>query len=192
MTKVWGRIGSGIMFRYQGKILLQMRGESVIQSGVWGIPGGALKGTEGMYHSEDLPEPELNQELIEELFASALTEVKEEVFRNHQIYNTDDINEFMDFMGITSDQIQRSIQNKIINFPYKDNFMYVTFIIDLKDDQFNLLQEVIDEQRNRINEANEETDIDWETGREGHEWHDKIPENVHSGLKTVMENLGYQ
>lgn len=155
-TKVWGSMASGIMFRHNGNILLQLRSKKVNDGGYWGIPGGALKGTEEEYDSEELPEPELDGIIIEKLWKSVLREVREE-------------------LGFVP-KISKSQKNNTKVIPYRvDNFVYVTFVVDLDDNQANKIKSSLKN--------------NWES--ESHEWFSKddIPENIHHGVRYVLENI---
>ena len=73
----WGLAGSGVLYYCpeDNTILLLLRSNEVEDPGIWGIPGGAVKGTEG-YHSEETESPEFDEETLQD---SALTEVEEEI-----------------------------------------------------------------------------------------------------------------
>lgn len=74
----WGKAGSGILYYcpQDDTAMLLLRSPDVEDPNVWGIPGGALKGTEGFFNSENLEDisPEEN-----ELKSSAEKEVQEEI-----------------------------------------------------------------------------------------------------------------
>jgi len=78
-AETWGRAGSGILFYCpdDATILLLMRSDEVLDPGLWGIPGGALKGTEDIYEDEDLDEEEKFEE--GDLWNSACEETTEEI-----------------------------------------------------------------------------------------------------------------
>ncbi len=157
MATVWGQMASGIMFRHNGNILLQSRSSDVEDGGTWGIPGGALKGTEGYYDSKDLPEPQIDKDKLMELFGSALQEVEEETGNSIELsYN----------------QIEAAI-NSHVQYR-KDNFVYVTFVVDVTDEQALIFN---DDEHN------------WES--DGHNWFHKndLPENVHPGVSHVLNKL---
>ena len=159
MATVWGMMASGMLFRNRGNVFLQLRSGDVEDGGVWGIPGGALKGTEGYYESEDLPRPVLNQQALLQLWNSAVDEVYEEV--GYDI-NFDD----QRFFG----------SQKVVN--WKDNFPYVTFIVDVSDKEAKLLEEAV---------AHE--DFEWESA--GHQWHglNDLPETIHPGVQYALEEM---
>lgn len=162
MATVWGQMASGVMFRHNGRVLLQARSENVEDGGAWGVPGGALKGTEGIYESEELPEPELNDRTIKELWNSAMTEVQEE----------------LGFVPkLEQSQIQSSLKNRVEN--RIDNFVYVTFIVDISDEQASQIQSALAEG----------SDENWEN--EGHEWfeQDFVPSNIHPGVEYVLNKI---
>jgi len=74
---VWGRAGSGILFYCEkdGTVLLLLRSGRVMDPGIWGIPGGAVKGTEGFYDEDDA-----GADFSEaELYGSAVEETNEEM-----------------------------------------------------------------------------------------------------------------
>lgn len=80
MTKTaskWGSAGSGVLYHCptDGTILLLERSGQVEDAGTWGIPGGAIKGTEG-WHEEDEKPPQFDED---ELRDSAHSETEEEI-----------------------------------------------------------------------------------------------------------------
>jgi 8-oxo-dGTP pyrophosphatase MutT (NUDIX family) len=101
----WGRAGSGILYycKKDGTVLLLLRSGDVMDPYMWGIPGGAVKGTEGMYDDED----EMEEFNNDHLFSSANMEVEEEM----RYLPTGNV------IGQTSTS--------------KGNFVYTTFIIDV-------------------------------------------------------------
>lgn len=120
MSRVWGTMASGIMFRYNGKVFLQARGRGVEDSGVWGVPGGALRGTEGFYDSKNLPDPNLDEKTVIKLWDSAIREVKEEVGVDPEL-----------------SEYQFKKSEKIVY--RKDNFVFLTFIVDVSEEQMKKL-----------------------------------------------------
>jgi 8-oxo-dGTP pyrophosphatase MutT (NUDIX family) len=73
----WGRAGSGILFvANDDTVLLTLRSSHVMQPGTWGIPGGAVAGTEG-YHESD--EGERFKFTYQQAWKSAVRETKEEI-----------------------------------------------------------------------------------------------------------------
>lgn len=156
MAEVWGQMGSGIMLRHQGKIFLQLRSEEVADSGVWGVPGGALHGTEGMYDSRLVPRPKITEGLLRKLWNSAIKEVAEEVGVN---------------ISLTDEQFKNC--HKIAKF--LDNFLYVTFIVDITDEQKK--------------ELDNSKVLNWES--EDHQWFSgkDIPENLHPGVNYILKNI---
>ena len=159
MATVWGRLASGIMFTYQGKVFLQLRSSDVEEGGVWGIPGGALKGTEGFYDSRLIPKPKITEQIIRNLWNSAIKEVEEEVGVNLQL---------------TEDQYRSS--KKIVKF--LDNFPYITFVVEVTKEQFDILSEITLEDPENF-ESKE------------HRWflNEDTPENLHPGVEYVFKNL---
>ena len=73
----WGRAGSGFLYYCpkDNTVLLLERSDAVMDPGVWGIPGGALKGTEGFYDEDELDE-DFGEE---ELRSGAMNETEEEL-----------------------------------------------------------------------------------------------------------------
>jgi 8-oxo-dGTP pyrophosphatase MutT (NUDIX family) len=75
----WGRAGSGVLYYCpdDNTVMLLERSDAVEDPGLWGIPGGAIKGTEGMYdEKEDLDGEKFDDETLR---SSAHTEVEEEI-----------------------------------------------------------------------------------------------------------------
>jgi 8-oxo-dGTP pyrophosphatase MutT (NUDIX family) len=74
----WGRAGSGMLYfcPHDQTVMLVLRSPEVEDPYTWGIPGGALKGTEGYYQSDQINiEPPSEASLRE----SAENEVMEEI-----------------------------------------------------------------------------------------------------------------
>ena len=72
----WGKAGSGVLFfcPEDKTCLLILRSAQVLDPGVWGVPGGAVKGTEGMHETGSM------EGLADEDFwSSAQKEVEEEL-----------------------------------------------------------------------------------------------------------------
>lgn len=80
----WGLAGSGILYYCpaDNTILLLRRSDLVEDPGVWGIPGGAIMGTDE-YYDEEEESPEYSQD---ELIDSAFSEAEEELghFPEHE------------------------------------------------------------------------------------------------------------
>jgi len=131
VEKVWGTMASGILFKNRGEIFLQSRAAGAMESGVWGVPGGALQGTEGMYDPKMISEPKITREIIEKLWHSALREVEEEVGANPKI---------------TMDQFAKSKRMLY----RKGNFVYITFIVEASDEQRMILSQAKSEKQNEI------------------------------------------
>ena len=74
----WGKAGSGVLYYCQEDktVLLLKRSQEVEDPEVWGIPGGAIKGTEGMYDDEELNIKEFNENDVR---SSANAETEEEL-----------------------------------------------------------------------------------------------------------------
>lgn len=159
MPKVWGKMASGIMFRHNGdRYLLQERSE-VEEPGLWGIPGGALKGTEGMYDSKKLPVPKLDRSVMKKLWDSALSETYEE---SGSLPKLDFDNEF-----------NRIMSERKYFIGGVDNFVYVTFIVDLTDEQVKNW-----EIQNAT--SKEATDHQWFSSKD-------LPENMHPGVQDFLD-----
>ena len=122
-ASMWGQMGSGIMFRHNGQILLQHRSSEVEESGQIGIPGGALAGTEGWYDSKSIPTPEIDDETLSLLWNSALKEVEEE-------------------LGGVPKISQEQVRH-VIN--WIDNWPYVTFVVDLNSDQVDFIDRILED-----------------------------------------------
>ncbi len=156
MAQVWGKMGSGIMLRHQGKIFLQLRSQEVEDSGVWGVPGGALRGTEGMYDSKEIAKPQVIEEMLIKLWNSAIREVNEEV-------------------GVDIDLTEDQFTNSKKTFNFVDNFLFVTFVVDITDEQKDLLDS------SKV--------LNWES--EDHGWFqsNNLPENLHPGVEFSLNDL---
>jgi ADP-ribose pyrophosphatase YjhB (NUDIX family) len=165
----WGKIASGIMFRHDGKFLLQERSGQVEQGGVWGIPGGALEGTEGYFHVDRLVKPQLTPELMNRLYDSAM---ERELRQEMNMENGDHVE-------VSDQQKVQAIKNAQVD--WTGNFAYVTFIVDLTEEQFNQMNE----------HMGSEQETSWEVGSGGHQWFDNqsLPENIHPGVKNVLHNI---
>ena len=74
----WGTAGSGVMYFCpdDNSVLLLKRSQEVMDGGLWGIPGGAVKGTEGMYDDDELDGKDFDEETLR---SSAHKEVEEEM-----------------------------------------------------------------------------------------------------------------
>jgi len=81
-TEFWGSAGSGILFVCRedaesgpgGSALLVLRSQEVEQPGTWGVPGGAIQGTEGIKDEEE------GEEFPDDVtWDSAMREVAEEL-----------------------------------------------------------------------------------------------------------------
>ena len=74
----WGTAGSGVMYFCpdDNSVLLLERSEEVMDGGTWGIPGGAVNGTEGMYGDDELDGKDFDEETLR---SSAHKEVEEEM-----------------------------------------------------------------------------------------------------------------
>jgi len=74
----WGTAGSGVMYLCpeDNSVLLLKRSLDVMDGGLWGIPGGAVKGTEGFYDESHADGRDFDEETLK---ASAHTEVEEEM-----------------------------------------------------------------------------------------------------------------
>lgn len=73
----WGLAGAGVLYfcPEDNTILLLHRSNQVEDPNTWGIPGGAVKGTEGYWEEED-ESPEYSEEKLRD---SAFSEVSEEL-----------------------------------------------------------------------------------------------------------------
>ena len=74
----WGKAGSGVMYfcPEDMSVLLLKRSPEVMDGNVWGIPGGAIKGTEGVYEDSELGKDEFDEDMLRD---SAHKEVEEEM-----------------------------------------------------------------------------------------------------------------
>ena len=61
----WGHQGAGVLLTTGRQILLLRRSDEVLDPGVWGVPGGAVRVDEETGESEDLLEAALNEVLEE-------------------------------------------------------------------------------------------------------------------------------
>jgi len=154
MPMMWGQMASGILFRHKGHVLLQRRSEEVADPGKLGIPGGALSGTEGWYDSDKVERPEINDDVLISLLHSALKETYEETGPVPNLNNSQ-ITHMVNWVG---------------------NWPYVTFIVDLTDEQAKLINENMYEST-------------WET--EGHEWYQESerPDNLHPGVRHTLDQM---
>jgi predicted nucleotidyltransferase/8-oxo-dGTP pyrophosphatase MutT (NUDIX family) len=77
----WGTAGSGVMYHCpdDGTILLLKRSSETYDPGMWGIPGGAVKGTEGHVEDEEREGVEFDEDTLRD---SAHSEVGEEMGHN--------------------------------------------------------------------------------------------------------------
>ena len=75
MTKRWGKAGSGILFVCGDEVLLLLRSQAVLEPNTWGIPGGAIQGTEGMFHDNE----ERELDYSEHTLTNAIKETEEEL-----------------------------------------------------------------------------------------------------------------
>ena len=113
MTKTaskWGKAGSGVMYfcPEDMSVLLLKRSPDVMDGNVWGIPGGAIKGTEGVYEDDELGGEDFDEDVLRE---SAHKEVEEE-------------------MG----HLPESEEIGSITLPF-GNFKYTTFFRSVKPEQ---------------------------------------------------------
>lgn len=106
---VWGKEGSGILLIAGNKVLLQFRSGDVEHGGVWGIPGGAIKGTDGYYDSKQLQN--YRPVSTREAFDSAVIEFEEE--------------------GLGTSLNLRSFGWKAKYVNMLDYFKYTTFVIEI-------------------------------------------------------------
>lgn len=159
MPQVWGKMASGIMFRHNGERYFLQERSGVEEEGTWGTPGGALKGTEGMYDSEDLPPPNLDRAKMKKLWDSALRETMEEV---GSLPAFDSDAEFEQIMA-----------GKKYFVGGVDNFAYVTFVVDLTDEQVN----------------GWEIEHGYSSEASDHQWFSKgdLPENLHPGVQDFFD-----
>ena len=74
----WGTSGSGVMFvcPEDGSAMLLLRSGEVEDPNTWGIPGGALAGTEGFHDVSDIKREETS---LADLWMSAQKETREEI-----------------------------------------------------------------------------------------------------------------
>ena len=155
----WGRMASGMLFMCEGHIFLQLRSADVEESGVWGIPGGALEG--GWYQFQTRPNgiepPTLTDDDIQDLWDSAVRETEEEVGyfpSNYRILDT------------------------VINWVKNTNFPYVTFILDIPVEE----KEAIIASVREVEESGQ-----WES--EANDWFpgNELPQDVHHGVEYVLD-----
>ena len=205
---MWGTMASGVMFVNNGKMLLQLRG-AVEDSGTWGVPGGALDGefffSKDMSHEEKIAvilehrnvsgrlmnhydvnpddlekflrenpniidksyqsvkeKPILNENSIQTLWVSALKEVEEEI-------------------GGVPYGVEDQYESSKRYVKWENNIPYVTFIVNLDDDQKEDLNQIIEGG----------TTPEFATESHGHEWHDQdyAPETLHPGVRHVLDRM---
>jgi len=154
MPQIWGKMASGIMFRHNGENYLLQERVGVEEEGTWSVPGGALRGTEGMHESDGLPSIDPNNiPLMKKLWDSALRETVEEVG------SLPDFDSDLEFKKIMSEK------------KYFVNHTYVTFIVDLSDEQVE----------------------NWEPGTSkeasDHQWFSRkdLPEKLHRGVQDFFD-----
>lgn len=106
----WGLAGSGVLYYcpMDKTVLLLERSNEVESSGLWGIPGGAVKGTDG-YYDDSQKAPEYSEE---ELRDSAFSEVAEEI-----------------------GHIPEHDEEEGSHTEVKDNFPYTTFLYNVTPSQ---------------------------------------------------------
>lgn len=190
---VWGMMGSGIMFRHKGNVFLQLRSSSVAQGGTWGVPGGALDGTDGWYYTEPLDEEgkfdvlDEHEEIVRGFGRNGtdLYENPDEIETLEEPPVLDDrmmrrlwfsalkeVKEELGFLpDLSEDQYVRS--QKIVN--WIGNFPYVTFVVDVTDEQ---AEEIMSSSTNT-----------WES--DAHKWYhaEELPERTHHGVDYVMKHM---
>ena len=66
----WGHQGAGVLLTTGRQILLLQRSDEVLDPGVWGVPGGAVRVDEETGESEDLLEAALNEVLGSTVFTA--------------------------------------------------------------------------------------------------------------------------
>jgi 8-oxo-dGTP pyrophosphatase MutT (NUDIX family) len=154
-------MASGIMFRYNGEVLLQLRSGQVMDGGVWGVPGGALQGTEGYHDTDDLERPELTPDLLERLWLSALKEAGEELGYVPEV-NQEQSTPIVNWIG-------KSRSNPEGTYPY------VTFVVDLNEKQ--------------ARELTDNMESNWES--EGHQWSspNQSDKKIHPGVQYVFDQM---
>ena len=73
----WGKAGSGILFwSNDDMVLLTLRSPYVMEPNKWGVPGGAISGTEGHHRSEGRPKFKFT---YQQAWKSAVRETQEEL-----------------------------------------------------------------------------------------------------------------
>lgn len=74
----WGKAGSGILYHCPDDqtVMLLERSSDVEDPGLWGIPGGAIKGTDGYYDENEDEGEDFDEETLR---SSAHTETEEEI-----------------------------------------------------------------------------------------------------------------
>lgn len=109
--QVWGQAGSGIMFMCpeDKTILLVLRSQSVMDSGTWGIPGGAISGTDEYFDQDEVDGSMFD---TEDLWNSAVNETQEEIGYFPQKY-----------------EVVGRKENK------KGNFVFTTFIVSISQEE---------------------------------------------------------
>jgi len=114
----WGLAGSGVLYYcpYDKTVLLLKRSDQVEDPGIWGIAGGAVKGTEDFY-DDDIEAPDFSEE---DLRSSAYTEVDEE-------------------MGHVPEYEKEEGSHTTVN----NNFKYTTFLAIVNKQQKNDINEKI-------------------------------------------------
>ncbi len=120
-SRINSKYASGILFRYNGKVFLQLRSDKVEDGGKWGVPGGSFDQDDSNINSFE--------SLLKELWKSALREVEEEVG-----YSDD----------FTEEQVNHALSEYTIN-NYND-IVYVTFEVDLTNEQAKKMEESIENQ----------------------------------------------
>jgi len=107
----WGKAGSGVLYvcMEDETALLVLRSAEVEDAHTWGIPGGAVSGTEGMYDEEEIEQEEFDEERIKQ---SAEKEVEEE----------------LGYIPSNSEEIGKTVFQS-------GNFSYTTYIVSVPKEE---------------------------------------------------------
>ena len=142
----WGKAGAGILFtcREDGTAMLLMRSGSVLDPYMWGVPGGAVKGTEGHYDDDD--SADANEFSDEQLWDTARGETVQE------LYGVDE-HDFDSSDQYFPQQYSRHPEKVIFdtNPANPNSFKYYTYVVDIP-----LAEKQKIEQRATLNWENDE------------------------------------
>ena len=125
----WGLAGAGVLYfcPFDNTVLLLKRSRQVEDAGLWGIPGGAVKGVED-WIEEDVEAPEYSED---ELRDSAYSEVDEEIghlpeHEKEQGFHTTvkDNFKYTTFLSVVNQQQKQSINNSITLNWESDDFSW--------------------------------------------------------------------